>query len=364
MNKKCILFPAIIISVSVLLFSGCDTVNASASVSSAYASGVNETSYVSADTAYTTTPVICKSASAKDYTTIDSISEVGGLISAPEQSMRASQILTNSDNPYDVDWDYGPNWDRYVEMCDWNLVFDADYYMAQYPMLAMQYHCDKDLLLRHFQTVGIHEGRQGNASFNVDAYNFNCSDDVYNAFHNHGECYYLYYMLHYDTEKDINTVTANDGSPVKTKSRDVLTFAQQKELDAINEYRAEVGSDPVIYNAELAAIANYRAYVNVTEHINGHDWLDIGGYAKNEPIMMNWVATATDLDGSFSENNYESMGGITAMPRTIYAKGYASCESHNEAMRRASQKYVGISHMAWDGTNNGFWDEQFDIYAH
>lgn len=293
---------------------------------------------------------------------ISSVLKVCGLTSAPEQSMSASQIRTDSKvNPYDVIWDYGKDWDLYVDACDWSLVFDADYYMKQFPMLAMQYHYDKDLLLRHFQTVGVHEGRQGSASFNVDAYNKNCSDPVYKAFHDHCEGYYLFYMLNYNTEKVMNTVTANDGSPVRSMVCNILTLAQQKELDKINVYRDEVGSAPVEYNAELAAIASYRAYINVTERIEGHDWLDKSG---NTDTQVDWVVTATNglSSGSFSENNYESSGGITSMPRRIFADAYASCNSHNEAMRRSSQKWVGIGNMVWDGTYYS-WDEQFDIYA-
>ena len=293
---------------------------------------------------------------------ISSILKVCGLTSTPEQSMSASQIRTDSKvNPYDVIWDYGKDWDSYVDACDWSLVFNADYYMKQFPMLAMQYHYDKDLLLRHFQTVGVHEGRQGCDSFNVDAYNKNCSYAVYKAFHNHCEGYYLYYMLHYDTEKDVNTVSTNEDSPVRDKVCDILTLAQQKELDKINVYRNEVGSAPVEYNAELAAIASYRAYINVTENIEGHDWLDMNG---NTDTQVSWIVTATKglSPGSFSENNYESSGGITKMPRKIFADAYASCKSHNEAMRRPSQKWVGIGNMVWDGTYNT-WDEQFDIYA-
>ena len=84
----------------------------------------------------------------------------------------------------------------------------------------------------------------------------------------------------------------------------------------------------------------------------------------NTDTQVSWIVTATKglSPGSFSENNYESSGGITTMPRKIFADAYASCKSHNEAMRRPSQKWVGIGNMVWDGTKSS-WDEQFDIYA-
>lgn len=85
-------------------------------------------------------------------------------------------------NPYDVIYDYGKDYDAFTAACDWSLEFDADYYMSTFPTLALQYHNDKNLLLKHFQTVGIHEGRQGKESFNVGAYKGNCSSEVSKAF--------------------------------------------------------------------------------------------------------------------------------------------------------------------------------------
>ena len=41
---------------------------------------------------------------------------------------------------------------------------------------------DKALLLQHFQTVGIHEGRQGCEGFNVAAYQKNCDAKLREAF--------------------------------------------------------------------------------------------------------------------------------------------------------------------------------------
>ena len=77
--------------------------------------------------------------------------------------------LTNAANPYDVVYNYGDEYNKLIAECDWSLVFDVNYYISEFPCLALLYHNDADLLLQHFQTVGIHEGRQGSASFNVYA---------------------------------------------------------------------------------------------------------------------------------------------------------------------------------------------------
>ena len=297
-----------------------------------------------------------------DIASIQSIQKVCSLTSTPELFKYASQIRTDSDiNPYDVIWDYGDAWDAYVKACDWDLVFDPNYYAKQFPMLAMQYHYDKDLLLLHFCTVGVHEGRQGSEGFNVKAYAINGSESVREAFKDNWEAYYLFYMLNYVKEQSVNTVSANDGSKLQKQYKTILTYMQALELDAINRYREKAGSSPVEFDQELAAIASYRAYINATEHIKAHDWLDISG---NDVDQCNWIVTALNgtVSGSFSENNYEPRGGIQKMPRSVFADAYASSDSHYEAMCRPSQKWVGIGHMAWDGRSDSD-GEQFDIYA-
>lgn len=131
-----------------------------------------------------------------DMASASNISKICGLKSEVELSIESCIVdVFNDHNPYDVEYDYGKAYDKYVEACNWNLVFDADYYMSEFPLLAMQYNYDKKLLLEHFQTVGIHEGRQGNKSFNVGAYKSNCASDLRNAFGNNYEGYYFYYML-------------------------------------------------------------------------------------------------------------------------------------------------------------------------
>ncbi len=298
-----------------------------------------------------------------DMASIQSIQKVCSLTSTPELFIYASQIKTDSDiNPYDVIWDYGDEWKAYVKACDWDLVFDPDYYAEQFPMLAMQYHYDKDLLLLHFCTVGVHEGRQGSEGFNVKAYAINASEDVRNAFKENWEGYYLYFMLNADTERSVDAKRASDGTPLNSQYKSVMTFLQTRELEDINEYRNKSGASPVVFEPELAAIANYRAYLNATEGIEGHAWLDIG---NNDQLMLGWIDHAMPFEiCGFSENNYEILGGLTHMPAYVnsYADKYATSPSHNEAMCFPSQKYVGISSMVWTGKSSS-WGEQFDIYV-
>ena len=209
-----------------------------------------------------------------DFSSLEAISEICGLKATVQEDYKKGYVDTiEGENPYDVVWDYGSEYDSYVDACDWSLVFDADYYMNTFPMLAMLYHYDEELLLQHFQTVGIHEGRQGSADFNVFAYLTNGSDEAWEAFEYNYEGYYFYYMLNYETEKDTNTTINADGTTPKVQHEEIYTAAQLAELAAVNEYRAEIGIEPLTLDSEMCAMANYRAYVNAHDNWDGHEWM-------------------------------------------------------------------------------------------
>ena len=93
---------------------------------------------------------------------LEDIAQLTGLKAGVELRRRDCIVdVDEGENPYDVTWDYGELYDAFVQEVDWDLLFDGDYYIQTFPGLAHLYHKDKALLLRHFQTVGIHEGRQG-----------------------------------------------------------------------------------------------------------------------------------------------------------------------------------------------------------
>ena len=200
---------------------------------------------------------------------VSDIAKVCGLKSTVETSVEACIVnVTTDHNPYDVAYDYGTAYKAFVDACDWSLVFDADYYIQQFPMLALQYNYDKALLLEHFQTVGIHEGRQGSAAFNVGTYRNNCANNVRSAFGDNWEGYYFYYMLNNSTEKSVNTTGGSK------QQKTVMTALQAQQLSDINGYRAEVGQPALTFDSELAAFANYRCIVNHNTGLKGHAWID------------------------------------------------------------------------------------------
>lgn len=77
---------------------------------------------------------------------------------------------------------------------DYSSVFDAEYYYNAYPDLQQSVRNTPSALLQHFTTVGMKEGRRGNASFNVKAYMANNLDllPIYGV--KDLSSYYLHYI--------------------------------------------------------------------------------------------------------------------------------------------------------------------------
>ncbi|MCQ2082765.1 MAG: hypothetical protein MJZ11_14050 [Lachnospiraceae bacterium] len=268
--------------------------------------------------------------------------------------------VENARNPYDVEWDYGEKWQQYVDACDWSLVFDVKYYKKTFPMLAIQYNNDDELLFEHFRTVGVHEGRQGCKSFNVDAYRKNCSKEVYDALKNDIEGFYLYYMLNYDKEKKCNTVTANSGKKVLKQVKIQLTALQRFEFDGVNEWRKKVGVEEVKTSGEFNAFANCRAYLQrmgkYGMNNEGHIWA-----RENKDTMIKY------MDICFPENkNYalyeNTITSKNIRPKSKYYDLYADHKDHYDAMVDATDKYIGISNCYYNKSINTA--SQYDLFVH
>ena len=244
-------------------------------------------------------------------------------------------------NPYDIVWDYGEEYRAYVNACDWSLVWDYDYYVKTFPMLAMLYHYDESLLLEHFQTVGIHEGRQGSAGFNFEAFKMNSDCPNYNS---DFAAYFFDYMLKYDSYKNVNTVYKENGKPIYIQYKTIYTAAQLRELDAVNNYRQEVNVENLYENAELTCFANYRCYINLTENYRAHDWFTLDNF-KNAQFCIDVLNPNMNMNiKMLSENCIE--GALAGFPENyIYASDYRTSKDHYEAMINDAYDIIGISHV-------------------
>lgn len=273
---------------------------------------------------------------------MDAIAGLGELQAGVEEEYythSASFVVDveNGHNPYDVEWDYGERYDVYIEEADWSLVFDADFYMESFPALALLYHYDEELLLEHFQTVGIHEGRQGNKAFNVAAYQENCQRELRDTFGDHYECYYFYWMLNQDSQKGVTTSGKNYPLQLGVK----MTSMQAVELEKVNEYRAEAGVEPLEFDPELAAAACYRGWVNISEGYGAHDWLDDEANEERAYALMDLLQMSP-----LSENMVQSgVKDSTQHIHTTFYINYRYSPDHYEAMINPQRKYFGCSHI-------------------
>ena len=130
----------------------------------------------------------------RDMASLEAIKEISTLVgtwSREYLKYGKYQIeIDGNENPYGLSWQYKPAernrdysrlsrlYDEYVDAGDWSLVFDVEFYKAAFPMLALQYNNNDELLTEHFQTVGVREGRQGCESFNLAVYLENCDGKI------------------------------------------------------------------------------------------------------------------------------------------------------------------------------------------
>lgn len=299
-----------------------------------------------------------------DFGSVEAIAALGGLTATVQEDKNECLVYIfdetrNHGNPYDVTWDYGKTYDSYVEAADWSLVFDAKYYKTTFPMLAVLYHNDDALLLKHFQTVGVHEGRQGSKGFNVAAYMDNCDGSLREAFGDNYECYYLYYLLHQDTESGVKATGA-----YKRQLAQELTVVQAKELKGVNWFREEVDAGTVEFDSEMAALANYRAYMDCTEGWDAHDGLD---HMMDTGELDGYMDTLGM--GVYCENK-DTNGCYTGKEHVFSAvSDYRASKGHYETMVDPDYAYVGCSNFYvsdkdynWSGEldNNVI---TFDTYA-
>ena len=294
------------------------------------------------------TAAASSSSSTKAKNTLSAIHAACSTTAACQEDWDAAVIDTDSKvNPYDCIYDYGEAYDAYVAKCDWSLVFDADYYMDTFPMLAAQYHYDEDLLLMHFQTVGVHEGRQGCENFNVGAYYYNCRSNIRKSFGQDWASYYIYYMMNYSSQKSVDTASAKNRT-LYQQYKIVKTVYQQAEFDAVNAYRKEKGLKPYKYDSELAAWANYRGYLNAHDGWEAHDW------AKENSVELDSeggriINRNTSIDGFHASENTVTSHGRRVDSDKVCAPYYRKSESHYQAMISEKFEYIGCSNVVWHG---------------
>lgn len=294
-----------------------------------------------------------------DFSTgsLESLRSIANLRATCETDYAYCVVYADADpaksNPYDVEYDYGATYDMYVDFCDWSLIYDHDYYVKTYPILAKLYHYNENLLLRHFQTVGIHEGRQASSSFSVAAYRDNCAGYVKDAFGEDYAPYAIYYLLNYATEKSVEHLKMANGSTPAKQQKVILTVMQAKELKEINNYRAEVDAQALTIDPELCAFANYRAWINAHDDWAAHDWAK----QNNDAI---WDILGTMQAGAVAENTVTVFRTLNSGAAKY--SSYRNSKEHYEALIRTKYNYFGTSHFynsKNENLNNDEWRSSY-----
>ena len=301
---------------------------------------------------FITTTIETETVTYNSFGTTDDILTACSTPAQCETNFDACRVDVNSThNPYDVIWDYGEAYKEYVKACDWSLVFDTDYYMATFPMLAELYHYDETLLLEHFQTVGIHEGRQGSSTFNFYAFKMNSDCPNYE---NTYAAYYIDYMLNYDSYQNVNTVyLINDETYLQYDF--VLTATQKQELEWVNKYRQEANVNNIYIYSELCNFANLRGYTNVHDDFYAHEWFEANDFSNAAKYAQILCEHYVCISENCIERSWHDLAG-----NHIFANDYKASKSHYEAM--ISTEYVGI------GISNVYYNEtthrscQFDTF--
>lgn len=269
-------------------------------------------------------------------TSIQALQQIGLLTATCETDINACYVDVTSENPYDIVWDYGEEYEKYIAACDWSLVWDYDFYVKAFPALAKLYNYDEALLLRHFQTVGIHEGRQGCENFYIDSFiNIEYGENDYKA-STFTFCY-LDYMLNHDkyakkaNNGDYRGFIEGIDDPYNPSEKclqhiNVMTALEKQKFEHIyalredfnevlwadpnlsHEEKSDLAVSRIILFDEATCFANLRAYLGAHDDYTGNDWgaanyMDYATKSYPFEILENTVlATYLDYDGKLTSD--------------------------------------------------------------
>lgn len=110
-------------------------------------------------------------------------------------------------------------------------------------------------------------------------------------------------------------------------------------------------TEPVKYDSELAAFANYHAYMNAHDGYRAHEYS-----INNETANQNYLAFLGSWT-KYGENNYENFNRY-ASTSINFAEKYIYSPEHYDCMVRDAYNYVGVSNLY---SANGY-STQFDLY--
>ncbi|MCR5012462.1 MAG: hypothetical protein K6A72_08975 [Lachnospiraceae bacterium] len=298
------------------------------------------------------------------------INEYSFLWNSANSTTEYQELLDVYDEYKDSDYDVNPYISHYITSTFnktlGSYLFDADFYMETYPVLAYLYEYDEKALANHFYTVGMYEGRQGCEDFNVNAYmksKYSTSSDYKNS-ENLAKYYVEYAMARHDGST--KTYPATDSSSLQLRLYDPCFDAY---LECVNKYRVEEGLDEYeilsIYDqAEANAFTNCRArYDALDRYANAHEIANEfalkakadgiipqrtwnGGIAENKYTQKNDPYTLSNALSSPYGVNYALNHPIDLRVNETMSKAWTRCDSHYKAAAQDdSNIYTAQSHL-------------------
>ncbi len=178
---------------------------------------------------------------------------------------------------------------------DYAAVFDSTYYLEHNPDLRAAIGDNSDLLLNHFLTCGMAEGRQGNEEFNVQYYKEKYSD-LQLIFGEDLPSYYLHYVtigkaegrIGNETLAKVPESTSVNNKPIEANN-DVNSSDENNSgyayevVELVNKVREENGLGKLTTTPELMKTAQIRAEETVTvfEHTRPDGTLCFTAFQQN-----------------------------------------------------------------------------------
>ncbi len=229
-------------------------------------------------------------------------------------------------------------------------VFDSAYYADHYPDLQAAFGNDSSLLLNHFITYGMLEGRQGNAEFNVQYYKA-AYPDLQNAFGENLDKYYLHYITNGKAEGRTGNGeipdsghTAETNQNINSVEGSASAYAYEV-LDLVNQVRAENGIGKVSATQELMNAAQVRAMETTT--LFSHDRPDGSS-----------CFTAFQQSGAKYRTAGENIAAGQPTPASVI-DAWMHSTGHRANILNPEFKHLGVGYCQTAGGYGSYWVQCF-----
>jgi len=232
---------------------------------------------------------------------------------------------------------------EYIDITYGDKLFDYDFYCDKYPMLADLYEYDEDALKQHFYSIGMFEGRQGIATFNVDNYT-TATDDL--------ASYYIQYVTTSDASNSYKK-TSKDTYQMRLYDVGFEAYVLNVEEDHESKTFRKDLADPYV-QGELNALASDRIRFQLGDYeAHGHDRMN--DYFKSDECALHDIGLKiSDFtkagENIFSQNanNSTKLSDPLSQELSDTMITWRKCQSHYDAATSADYIYVGQAHIYAD----------------